>query len=757
MKKHNTLYEKDKKKKWFIVLTVVTVIYMVLYLLWRAIFTLPSIKEYGIVSFIFGIFLLVCEVIAALEAFVHYKDLSAGAEPIMPVVPFSKFPDVDIFIATHNEEADLLYNTINACTYLKYPDKKKVHIYVCDDGNRAEIKALAESFGVGYLGLADNKDAKAGNLNNALKHSSSPLIATFDADMIPSSDFLMETVPYFFLPKMICEDGKWRDRTEDEIDKDYKIGFIQTPQSFYNPDLFQYNLYSEKNVPNEQDYFFREVNVGRNKANSPIYAGSNTVISREALESVGGIATGTITEDFETGIRIEAKGYSCYAVDKLLAKGLAPNSITSLIKQRERWARGCIYSLKRVHLILNKDIPWRMKLSYLACRSYWGSYIRRFIYILSPILFVLFGIPAVVCDLKGLLIMWLPAYILYDVTLRTVTGSIRSSRWSNIIDTTLFPYLMLPVILETFGIRKKEFYVTAKTKNEDDVKKDRILMLPHLFLFIISLVAIAISIYQLISLKAYGGVVILYWLIVNGISLLMAIFFMMGRKSYRKYERFAGDVDAVITFDNEKHEAHTIDISEGGFSIEADEAVYLPYKEKKEMDVKLSNDKYSANVKAVVASVGSRTKEGYKYSMKITDMDEENKREYIEMVYDRVHTLPKKISVRSSIFGDIASNINKRAKRETHSNRKLARVDVDRAYPTLQNVSGFIYNYNFEYVKLRSIDDTPLPLTLDISIDDSVVMHALQEKEGLYKVMNINELNSSEKFAQIVKEWNSLD
>ena len=60
------------------------------------------------------------------------------------------------------------------------------------------------------------------------------------------------------------------------------------------------NLYYENSVPNEQDYFFREINVGRNKANAPIYAGSNTLISREALELVGGIATGTITEDFET-------------------------------------------------------------------------------------------------------------------------------------------------------------------------------------------------------------------------------------------------------------------------------------------------------------------------------------------------------------------------------------------------------------------------------------------------------------------------
>ena len=33
------------------------------------------------------------------------------------------------------------------------------------------------------------------------------------------------------------------------------LGFIQTPQSFYTPDVFQHNLYAETKVPNEQDYF----------------------------------------------------------------------------------------------------------------------------------------------------------------------------------------------------------------------------------------------------------------------------------------------------------------------------------------------------------------------------------------------------------------------------------------------------------------------------------------------------------------------
>lgn len=56
-----------------------------------------------------------------------------------------------ILIATHNEDPELLYKTINARTFMEYPDKSKVHIYVCDDTNRLEVAKLVDELGVGYL------------------------------------------------------------------------------------------------------------------------------------------------------------------------------------------------------------------------------------------------------------------------------------------------------------------------------------------------------------------------------------------------------------------------------------------------------------------------------------------------------------------------------------------------------------------------------------------------------------------------------
>lgn len=742
-----------RKNIGYIILAIVTLLAMLGYLVWRIIFTIPSADEYGWFALILGIVLWIAEALSAVEAFVHCSDVITKMEPEMPVIPTEWYPDVDVFIATHNESEDILFKTANACTYMKYPDKKKVHIYFCDDGNRPSVKELADRIGIGYIGLADNKEAKAGNLNNAIGKTNSPLIATFDADMIPTSDFLMETVPYFFLPKMKKDDnGKWVQREEEELDENEKIGFIQTPQSFYNPDLFQYNLYSEGRVPNEQDYFFRQVNVGRNSSNSPIYAGSNTVISREALLEVGGICTGTITEDFETGLLIESKGYQCYAVDKSLAKGLAPTTIGSLIKQRERWARGCIFSVRRHHVLFNPTIPFRIKVSYMACRSYWDSFLRRFIYIMCPILFVLLGIPAVICDFKELLLIWLPAYALYSITLRVTSGNIRNTRLSNIIDTTMFPYLMVPILAEVLHIHKNEFVVTDKSKQQG-ADKDKYLALPHLILLVFSVIALVLSIRDLLAYGAVGAIVLIYWLFVNSNSLLMAIFFMLGRKNYRSSERFYGKVPVTIYIDDLPYHLYTEDFSEGGMSVLFPTAVYIS--EDEEIDVEILDKGYEARMKMKVAAVTTLKNGNHKFSFEITEIDEANKKEYFQIIYDRAHSLPKTISMRSSVYGDISTNIKERFAKAEESTRKHVRIGINRKYPLVTGEKLYLKNYNFNY--LLVIEETTLDDEIEIILEKDVIMKCKRYKNSLFKVENVEELTDSPEFMKIIEEWDKND
>ena len=616
---------KIRIKKTIFILTVVA---MTVYFGWRLFFTLPF--RFGPLASAVGVILLITELTGALETFELYRNYSRSAVPELPVIPAADYPEVDVLIATHNESAGLLYKTVNACRYMVYPDKNRVHIYLCDDTGRAEVAALARQMDVGYFGLRDNPHAKAGNLNNAIFKTHSPLIATFDADMIPTHDFLMKTVPYFFL-----EEGP--------------IGFIQSPQSFYNADLFQYNLYSEKKLPNEQDYFFKEVNVNRNYANAPIYAGSNTLISRRALTEVGGIATDSITEDFATGIRIQAAGYRCYAIPTVLAHGLAPATLRDLISQRRRWGRGCVQTLRQSHWLRHMGLPLRTRLSYYSSFLYWWAFFRRFVYISAPILFTLFQIVIVDCTVPELLIFSIPAYLLYGLSLQFLSGSMRSARWSNIIDTALFPYLTLPIILETLGIREKKFSVTRKDAVTDS--RSFTLALPHLFFILLS----ALAIYQCYTVWMPASFVVL-----NIFILIMAVFFILGRKNSRKNVRFSAELPVLLKTPCGRFSGHTLDISETGMAIALDTGKTLD--PSLPLEVLVQSGHYRARLEARVVRTDESRDGALRYGLVFTSMDAENRSQYFQIVYDREPDFPTRL-VKSSGLRDLGRNILQRFRR----------------------------------------------------------------------------------------------
>ena len=719
-----------RKKLWFWLMTVTSVIYI----LWRLFFTLPL--HAGIVSLVAGIALFVAEFISMLEAVIHYICMSKNKAPEFPVIPESDYPHVDVLIATHSEEPELLFKTINGCKHMEYLDPAKVHIYLCDDNDRPEMAKLAQKMGVGYFGLSGNKFAKAGNLNNALSKTDSPLVVTFDADMIPRSSFLMKTVPYFFLPEMISEDGVWRKRTEEELDPDYKIGFVQTPQSFYNPDLFQFNFFAESNIPNEQDYFFKEVNVGRNSSNSAIYAGSNTLISRRALEEVGGIRTKTITEDFATGIDIQAKGYTCFAIDEVLASGLAPDDFPNLLKQRQRWGRGCVQTIRSSRFLFGK-LPFLSKLSYLSCLLYWWTFLRRIVYILSPILFTVFGVLVVRTSLWGILLIWLPSYLIYNHSLRLLSGKIRDQKWSNIVDTILCPYMILPILAETFGIRMRTFVVTSKEKTGTKSAKI-IYAIPHLILLAASIVGIYFSIERMMLYKSILGLVVLFWLCMNTYFLTMAVFFLLGRINYRSSQRFQAEIPVTFSVGTRRVHGTTCDISENGLSFVTDFPEFIHGI----VDFELRDGKWAARVSGEVVQVGQFGNQ-WKYGVKLAELPFEEKQNYAQIVFDRLPTLATEI--KTSAAKDLMVFFKRKTASSVLSQRKLPRIPLDASLKTDSGETVHVSNYNYQYMLLTGTVPGP---AFDVYMGNTVLHlkktpSSVGGKDTLFEIENWENISDS--------------
>ncbi len=293
------------------------------YLAWRGACTVIGDDETTLLEQAWTVFLYAVELLAFGEIciflLVMSKTNTRSAEADSYEAKLDSFPSVDVFIPTYNEGLDVLEKTIVGAMHLDYPNFK---VWVLDDGKRDWLKEFCEHKKVGYLRRPDNKHAKAGNLNNGLKHTSGELFAIMDADFIPARNFLKRTVGFFVF--------------------NGDMGIVQTPQHFFNRDPIQSNLYLHKAWPDEQRLFFDVIAPSRDSWGAAFCCGSCSIARRQAVELAGGIPTSSITEDILTTLCLLKVGYRTVYLNEKLSQGLSAESLSGYFIQRSRWCRGGI-------------------------------------------------------------------------------------------------------------------------------------------------------------------------------------------------------------------------------------------------------------------------------------------------------------------------------------------------------------------------------------------------------------------------------
>jgi cellulose synthase (UDP-forming) len=295
---------------------------------------------------------------------------------------------VDVFIPTYNEPVELLRRTLLAARQMSYSHQT----WLLDDGNRPEMRALAEEIGCRYLAREENTDAKAGNLNHALMHSRADFVAIFDADHAPHKDFLMRTLGYF---------------------QDQRVAFVQTPQDFYNLDSYQHRR-SGRNaiIWTEQSLFFRVIQRGKDYWNAAFFCGSCAVVRRKALDSIGGFATGTVTEDLHTSIRLHAKGYRSVYHSQSLAFGLAPSNAPAFLRQRVRWGQGAMQVWRKEGILLRSGLTLAQRLNYFASVLTYFDGWQKAVFYIAPALVLMSGVMPIIASGPEFLVHFVPYYLL---------------------------------------------------------------------------------------------------------------------------------------------------------------------------------------------------------------------------------------------------------------------------------------------------------------------------------------------------------
>ena len=449
-------------------LIIVDIIISTIYILWRGT-VIPT--NLGIVSFILGLILFVCEFIGFMN-FMNFQFIFFGKYKIirkdLSVYNLDEAPLVDVLICTYNESLQLLEKTIIASTQMAYP-KNKFKVYVCDDGRRNELKALCKKYGVNYITREDNKGAKAGNINNALKYIKGDLFLVLDADMIPKKEFLQKTIGYF----------------EDE-----NLAFVQTPQCYYNKDMYQSNL--KKYIPNEQDFFMRDVQEARAYRGAVLHVGTNAVFRRKFIDEIGGYPTCSITEDMAVGMLLQAKGYDSIFINKVLVLGLSASTFGELVKQRDRWCRGNIQVFKHYNPFILKGLTPAQRICYVDGVLYWFSNLIKMFYIIVPILFLSTGIHFVESGFAELLNMTIPYILVQIFIFRILSPKSRRYMWTHYYEMAMAPHLSLSIIKEMFGF-EVNFNVTSKDIEIDRGYYEYDVVKPHLLILILGLLSLFIG------------------------------------------------------------------------------------------------------------------------------------------------------------------------------------------------------------------------------------------------------------------------
>lgn len=281
----------------------------------------------------------------------------------VPEIPKDS-PDLSVDILTTyfpGEPYQMIVTTLEAITQITYPHTA----YLCDEANDPYLKKFCEDNGIIHVTRNNRKDAKAGNINNALRTvATGDICVVLDPDHIPEPDFLDHIVPFFADPE---------------------IGFVQIVQSYYNTK----DTLVARGAAEQTFQFYGPMMMTLHSYGTVNAIGANCVFRRKALDSIGGHAPG-LCEDMHTAMCLYSKGWKSVYLPEVLAKGLAPSNLTTYFKQQLKWARGTFDLLFKVYPKLFTDLTNRQKIHFGILPLHYLSGVMYLFNFLIPILSLVF-------------------------------------------------------------------------------------------------------------------------------------------------------------------------------------------------------------------------------------------------------------------------------------------------------------------------------------------------------------------------------
>ena len=258
--------------------------------------------------------------------------------------PLDPLPVVTIQLPLYNEMyvADRL---IQAVCDIEYP-RERLEIQVLDDSTD-ETRSIAElavrrhaaaGTDIKYFHRTDRRGYKAGALEEGMKVARGEYIAIFDADFIPTREFLARMMPQF---------------------ADARVGMVQARWGHINED---YSLLTRIQAILLDGHFILE-HGGRNRSGRFFnFNGTAGIWRRTAIDDAGGWQHDTLTEDLDLSYRAQLRGWRFVFVPDVIAPAEVPVEMNGFKSQQHRWAKGSIQTCRKLlPTILRSNLPFGVK------------------------------------------------------------------------------------------------------------------------------------------------------------------------------------------------------------------------------------------------------------------------------------------------------------------------------------------------------------------------------------------------------------
>ncbi|HEY0950127.1 glycosyltransferase family 2 protein [Nocardioides sp.] len=182
------------------------------------------------------------------------------------------------------------------------------------------------------------------------------------------------------------------------------------------------------------------------------------------------MATISVTEDMATCMRLHGLGWRTAYHDEVLAHGLAPEDLATMLTQRLRWAQGTVQVMFRENPLLQRRLRWGQRLMYFATMWSYLSGFAALVYLAAPIVYLTIGVLPVQALSTEFFVRLVP-FLVVNQLLFFVVAAGRPTWRGQQYSLALFP-VWIKSFTSAFGNvflgRSLDFAVTPKTRQESD-------------------------------------------------------------------------------------------------------------------------------------------------------------------------------------------------------------------------------------------------------------------------------------------------